>query len=47
MGERGEPWGTPYSDEKEEEEKPGKHRLVDLSVLKLGPQRGLGCFCFF
>jgi hypothetical protein len=34
MGERGEPWGTPCSDEKGEEEKPGKHRLVDLSERK-------------
>jgi hypothetical protein len=34
MGEGGEPWGTPYSDKKGKEEKPARHRLVDLSERK-------------
>jgi hypothetical protein len=34
MGERGEPWGTPCSDEEGGEEKPGKQSLVDLSERK-------------
>jgi hypothetical protein len=31
MGDRGEPWGTPYSGKYGEEEKPGNYRLVDMS----------------
>jgi hypothetical protein len=34
MRERELPSGTPYSDEKGEEVKPGKHRLVDTSKRK-------------
>jgi hypothetical protein len=34
MAESSEPWRMPCSDKKGEEEKPGKHRLVDLSKRK-------------